>query len=317
MTSTRITALIPCYNGAAYLARAIASVRAQTRPVDEVLVVDDCSTDDSVAVARACGATVIALAENAGPSNARNIGLAQARGDFVAFLDADDYWTPDHCALVGGLLTRTPTAVLAFGRVRFVQFPQLVSSDALSEERPIDALETVLRINPVVQSCVIVRRDAALDAGGYDTSMRYSEDYDLWLRLALVGPFICTHQITCWRELHAAQASRSALAMLRGAWMARRRALEAVQRTGDTARSQRAKRAVIDAWRYELRNGWLAEFPAGLDAALAMRAEFGLPALPYWIGTAARHALWRPRQVARRLWRRMRNQPPPDPSLVS
>lgn len=312
-----ITALIPCYNGENYVAGAVASVRAQTRPVDEILVVDDGSTDRSADVARSAGATVYTLPENAGPSHVRNVGLARARGEFVAFLDADDRWTPDHCAVVGGLLEHAPEAVVAFGRSALIQFPDLRSSDGLPEGRAVDALTEMLRLNPVTQSAVIIRREVALAAGGYDTTMRHAEDYDLWLRLALVGPFICTHQITCWREVHTAQASRSALAMRRGAWTARTRALGAVRRTGDQARARAAWDAFAAAWRYELRDGWRSEFPLGLDSALAMRAEFGLPAGPYWTGMAARHLLWHPRQIARDLWRRLRGTQLPDASLIS
>lgn len=314
---TGISVLIPCYNGEQYVARAVESVRAQTRAVDEILVIDDCSTDRSAEVARDAGATVLTLPENAGPSRARNVGLASARGEFVAFLDADDRWAPEHCALVGGLLDRAPAAVLAFGRSALIQFPELRSSDRLPDRRPVDALDEVLRLNPVTQSAVIVRREVALAAGGYDVAMRYSEDYDLWLRLALVGPFICTHEVTCWREVHPAQASRSALSMRRGSWLARARAIEAVHRSGDRRRERAAQRAAIAAWCFELRDGWRSEYPEHLDSALAIRAEVGLPAIPYWTAMAARHVLWRPRQLARYLWRRARGTQLPDASLIS
>lgn len=314
---SRITALIPCYNGERYIAGAIASVRAQTRPVDEILVIDDRSTDRSAEIAREAGATVVTLLENAGPSNARNVGLARASGDLVAFLDADDRWTPEHCALVAGLLEQAPEAVLAFGRSALIGFSHLQSSNGLPQGRPVDALIEVLRLNPVTQSSVVLRRETALAVGGYNTSMRHSEDYDLWLRLAFVGPFICTHQITCWREIHAAQASRSALPMRRGAWAARTRALDAVRESDDPAQARAAWHAVVAAWRYELRDGWRSEFTANLDSALAMRAEVGLPALPYWTAMAARHVLWRPRQIARDLWRQWRGIEIPDASLIS
>ncbi|GJG87934.1 hypothetical protein tb265_31150 [Gemmatimonadetes bacterium T265] len=314
---TRVTALIPCYNGERYIAGAVGSVRAQTRPVDEIIVVDDCSTDRSADVARDAGATVITLSENAGPSRARNVGLARASGDLVAFLDADDRWTPAHCALTVGLLERTPEAVLAFGRSALIQFPTLRSSDGLPSGKAVDALNEVLRLNPVTQSAVVLRRAAALTAGGYDERMRYSEDYDLWLRLALVGPFICTHQITCWREAHPAQASRNALPLRRGAWAARARTLDAVRRTGDRPRQRAAERAAVAAWRYELRDGWRSEFTANLDSALAMRAEVGLPPAPYWTAMIARHVLWWPRQLTRDLWRRVRGTQLPDASLIS
>lgn len=312
-----ITALIPCYNGEQYVAGAIESVRAQTRAVDEILVIDDGSTDRSAEVARDAGATVHTLPQNAGPSHVRNVGLGRARGDLVAFLDADDRWVPEHCAIVGGLAEKAPEAVVAFGRSALIQFPDMRSSAGLPEGRAVDALVEVLRLNPVTQSAAILRREVALAAGGYNTAMRYAEDYDLWLRLALLGPFICTHQVTCWREVHPGQASRNAFPMRRGAWSARSRAIDAVRRSGDAARERAAWRAFVAAWHYELRDGWRSERPAGLDSALAMRAEFGLPAAPYWTGLAARHLLWHPRRIARDLWRRLRGTHLPDASLIS
>jgi glycosyltransferase involved in cell wall biosynthesis len=89
-----ISVVIPAYNAAHFVAAAVASARAQTRPPCEVIVVDDGSTDDTAAVARAAGATVISQA-NAGPGSARNAGVRAAAGKWIALLDADDTWHPE------------------------------------------------------------------------------------------------------------------------------------------------------------------------------------------------------------------------------
>ena len=242
---TRVTAVIPCYNGEKYVAKAIASVRAQTRAVDDVLVIDDRSTDRSREVAEAAGAHVVTLERNSGPSEARNAGLRLAAGDLVAFLDADDEWTTEHCALVVGLLERAPDAVLGFGRSAYYEFPDVVSPASIPDGAPVDALEAVIRENPVTQSAAVVRREIALEIGGYDTAMRHSEDFDLWLRLAVRGPFICTHSVTCWRDAHVGQASRDQHAMRRGAWQARARAFARLDASGDVARRRAAWDAAI------------------------------------------------------------------------
>ena len=93
-----VAAIIPCYNGAEFLAEAIKSVQSQTRPVDEILVVDDGSTDESAAIARDLGAEVLSLGMNLGAGPARNHGLRHVRSDLVAWLDADDYWLDHHVA---------------------------------------------------------------------------------------------------------------------------------------------------------------------------------------------------------------------------
>lgn len=305
---TRVTAVIPCYNGESYLAQAIASVRAQTRPVDELLVIDDRSTDRSREVAEAAGATVVTLETNSGPSVARNEGLRLAGGDLVAFLDADDVWTPTHCALVVGMLERVPDAVLGFGRSAYHDLPSVVSPAAIPAGVPVDALEPMLRENLVTQSAVIVRREVALEAGGYDATMRHSEDYDLWLRLAATGPFVCTQEITCRRALHGLQASRDLLAMRRGAWRARTRAM---QRAAGGSRDDAVRRAAVAGWRLELRDSWFAESPYDLDTSLALKHEYQLPAALYWAWTLRRRLLWHPRQLARYMWRRARGKTVP------
>ena len=305
---TRVTAVIPCFNGEKYLATAIASVRAQTRPVDEILVIDDRSTDRSRDVAHEAGARVVTLDVNGGPSRARNAGLDHASGAVVAFLDADDVWTGQHCEIVVGLLERAPNAVLGFGRSAYHQFPTVISPASLPAGVPCDALEAVMRANPVTQSAAVVRREVVIEAGGYDATMRHSEDFDLWLRLALIGPFVCTHEITCWRDAHEAQASRNLLAMRRGAWQARARALTALDARDDVTRRRKAWEAAVAGWRHELREAWLGESPDGLESALAIRREYGLPSGPYWSGMVRRHVLWGPRQVARHVWRRARGR---------
>ncbi len=106
VTSQRISVVIPCYNGARFLEQALASVREQTRPVDEVIVVDDGSTDDSADIARRAGVTCLSLEENMGPGASRNRGIARCSGEIIAFLDADDYWMPSHIGEMTALLER-------------------------------------------------------------------------------------------------------------------------------------------------------------------------------------------------------------------
>lgn len=93
-----VSAIIPVYNGEPWLADALRSIASQTRPADEVIVVDDCSTDRSAEIARAHGALVVHQPVNRGEGAARNAGIRAARGDAIAWLDADDYWTPHHLA---------------------------------------------------------------------------------------------------------------------------------------------------------------------------------------------------------------------------
>ncbi|GBQ28086.1 glycosyltransferase family 2 protein [Gluconacetobacter azotocaptans] len=110
-----ITVIIPVFNAAPFVERAIGSVLAQSLPAAEILVVDDCSTDatrDIVATLalRHPNVRLLCMAANGGPSAARNTGIAQATGDWIAILDADDAYGPDRLAALAGLVARDPAA---------------------------------------------------------------------------------------------------------------------------------------------------------------------------------------------------------------
>jgi glycosyltransferase involved in cell wall biosynthesis len=113
----RVSAVVPCFNGEPFLTEALESVRNQTQPVDELIVVDDGSTDRCVEIAESFGASDVRQ-ENRGEGAARNRGTAVATGDVIAWLDADDRWLPHHVAVLTGLLHRHGEAVAAFGVVQ-------------------------------------------------------------------------------------------------------------------------------------------------------------------------------------------------------
>ena len=93
--SPRVSVLIPCYNAGAYLGAALQSVLDQTYQDFEIIVVDDGSTDDSAAVAKACSRVRYFHKAHSGIAATRNLAVQQAKGEFVAFLDADDLWAPE------------------------------------------------------------------------------------------------------------------------------------------------------------------------------------------------------------------------------
>lgn len=109
MTQPLISCIIPAYNAAAFLAEAIDSIVAQTYPSIEILVVDDGSTDATAAVMEGYGERIISLHQaNAGPAAALNAGIRAARGELIAFLDADDVWVADKLARQAGRLEAQP-----------------------------------------------------------------------------------------------------------------------------------------------------------------------------------------------------------------
>jgi len=265
-----ISVVIPCYNAGAHLVEALASIESQRRPPDEIIFVDDGSTDDSAAIARAAGARCLTTAGRRGPSAARNAGTRAARGDVVAFLDADDVWTPDHLERVIGLLERFPQAGVAFGREQRIGLWAGESPPSLPAEQPVDAFWPCLAGNPVPQMGVAVRRALLLALDGYDEALRYAEDYDLWLRLAQLTPFVCTHAITSLHRGHDAQASRNAERIGRGAIEARHRLWQAAEQWDPPTRERMA--AVLrEGWEQYLSECWRARDPGRFDGALALR----------------------------------------------
>src|SRR5947207_12720158 len=113
----QVTAIIPAYNRAALLPRALASGLHQTTPAHQVIVIDDGSTDNTAEVCRQYRASIeYVYIDNAGASAARNAGIARARHQWIAFLDSDDYWHPSHLERMSTAIRATQgRATLYFG----------------------------------------------------------------------------------------------------------------------------------------------------------------------------------------------------------
>lgn len=174
-----VSVVIPVRDGRRYLPEAIASIRAQTLAPLEIVVVDDGSSDDSAGLAAAAGATVLRRPAE-GPAAARNAGAAVARGEALAFLDADDLAEPDRLALQVGPLAADPDAVAVAGRM--VQFLSPDRADALQgryacPEEPEHSFTI---------GTLLIRRAAFLASGGLDTSLSGGEVIE-WLQRARSG----------------------------------------------------------------------------------------------------------------------------------
>ena len=189
MTGPLISAIIPTFNRAGAVRRAIESVLCQTHAPVEVLVCDDGSTDETAAaVHQQFGARsevkLVTLPHSGLPAVARNAGLRLARGDWVAFLDSDDRWPAQRLERQLSLVEISPDVGLVCSNVRvegtqqdyFAQVPRIGQG----------LLGDLLRENFIIASSVLVRRKLVDQAGGFceDPRLRALEDYDLWLRVA-------------------------------------------------------------------------------------------------------------------------------------
>ena len=198
MTGARVSALIPAFNAERYLPEAIQSALTQTRPPFEVIVVDDGSTDATAEAARAFDQRVrYERQEQSGPGAARNRGVELARGDHLAFLDADDRWERDKLERQLGALQSEPPPDIVFGHVR--QF--------VSAELPADA-KARLRCPPQPQpgyllGAVLVSRAAFDRVGPFTTDMHMGEFIDWMARARELGlRELMLDEVVLWRRLH-------------------------------------------------------------------------------------------------------------------
>jgi len=254
-----VSVVIPCHNAERFLGAALESVRAQSRPVTEVIVVDDASTDGSGAIATAFGATVLQHASNRGNGAARNTGLRAARSPLVALLDADDAWLPAHVETVAGLLEAHADAVAAFSALRDFGDgvpPRLAPRiPFIDEGGPQWLFERCLRHYVGQPSACVMRRDAALAVGGFSEEMRVGVDFDLWLRLSIRFPFVATHVVTALYRRHDEQISRDVGRQEAMCFRARFAAHRFLEEASDPA-AARAGAIIREAWDDAVQRAW-------------------------------------------------------------
>ncbi|MBG0822872.1 glycosyltransferase family 2 protein [Planomonospora sp. ID91781] len=193
---TTISLIVPCYNAARTLRLCLESALSQTRPPDEIVVVDDASTDGSAAIAEGLGCRVIRLPENRGVSAARNAGVEHTTGDVVFFLDSDVALRPDAVANAVEILQRDP----GYGCVHGIYDTEpLIDDGPIERYRILHAVHWRRRqlgeVGSAVFALAAVRREALLAAGRFDEGLRDSEDVEYSSRLALRCRIVLTDAV--------------------------------------------------------------------------------------------------------------------------
>lgn len=199
-----VSVIIPVHNGERYLAEAIQSVLAQTLPPDEIIVVDDGSTDASAAVAQSFGAPARVLIQaNLGPAAARNLGVARACGDLLAFLDADDLWLPDKLARQMGALETDPACEAVFGRVENFISPELDAT-----QRQI-LVQSANQVGTHHIGALLIYRQAFRRVGDFEPRRRHGEFIEWWARALRLGlRYTILPELVLRRRLHANNLTR-------------------------------------------------------------------------------------------------------------
>ena len=281
----RVTAVVPAYNRAAYLAEALDSALAQGFEGLDVLVVDDGSTDGTPAVLDSYGDRIRRhRQENAGQSAAVNRGVELARGDLVALLDSDDAWLPGKLARQVPLLDADPGADLLYAGVEYVDGEGRPLPDARRADRTPsgDVLGDLLRENFLRTPTVLFRRAAFLKAGGYDKDLKCVNDWDMWLRLATGRRVLYDPAPSARYRLHGGQAVRDRRRMAEERVTVLERHLPRIERDAP-GQARRARHSLgtrlLKLARLDLREGRGDDASARIARAVALAPSLRLEAL--------------------------------------
>lgn len=223
MNAPTVSVIIPCYNAERYIAATIDSVLAQELEGIEIIVVDDGSSDGSVALVRSRFPEVrLEQQANAGVAAARNKGLALARGAWVAFVDADDIWLPGKLAAQLAQMQALPGC-----RMSYTAWQVWPSAEPLPDSATLAQLAAVaddsarwsgasgwiypqLLLDCVVwTSTVLAERTLFEETGGFDPGLRIGEDYDLWLRASRLTPIVRVARPYALYRIHPASITKS------------------------------------------------------------------------------------------------------------
>ncbi len=290
--------IIPAYKARRFLAETLASIGEQTLQPDEVIVVDDCSpepVDDIISgFASHAGYPPLRLLKhevNRGQAAARNTGIQASASEWIAFLDSDDLWAPNHLESISTTLRQSGADVGFCPGILFDEDPMDPSNYCL---RPLTEDEMALRPLSILNRCFIIisssvmRRDSLAAAGGFDESpmMRGVEDLDCFMRLFHVGAkFQMSETVTLYYRKHPESATGTLGYLARQSVHVTRRHLFEVE--GGT--SEKLALLTQAYWRAAVQL-WLVKAPDRFS----------------WLLGALRHSLWNPLLGLRWSWRFVR-----------
>lgn len=205
-TTPPISVLISVHNGAKTLEKCLKSVCTQTINTISIVFIDDCSTDDTLTVLETIQKTfphipftILKNEQNLGLTKSLNKGLKEIHSPYTARIDADDWWHPKKLELQFAFLTSHPEyGIVGCNYINYSPHSErtvhLPETDALIRAR-------MMKRNPFAHSCVIFRTPLIQELGGYDTTVRYAQDYELWLRSLPHTKFYNVQETLCYRLL--------------------------------------------------------------------------------------------------------------------
>jgi glycosyltransferase involved in cell wall biosynthesis len=207
--------VIPAHNAERYLAETLESVRAQTFSDYEILVIDDGSTDRTAEIAAGYSGVTLLSQNNRGAAAARNAGIRTARGQFVAFLDADDIWVPSKLEKQAANLLRNPQTAWIYSDALVFDGSAGLAGRRIGKRIRLyegDIWRPLLLRNFIASATPVVIRTALIEAGLFDESRERNviEDWTLWLRIAERHPITLIDEPLARIRMHANNSSRKA-----------------------------------------------------------------------------------------------------------
>jgi glycosyltransferase involved in cell wall biosynthesis len=211
-----VTVIIPTYNRCRRVVEAVESVLAQTYPLIEVIVVDDGSTDGTEAALQPYAGRIRYLSQrNGGPAAARNLGIREASGQYIALLDSDDLWAPTKIEKQVALIEQSPKTGVVFSEATVMDL-RLGTSRLLShpEELRGDIQRKLLWKNHVLPtSSVLARRECFDTVGLFDETLGQAEDWELWMRISRQFTFDFVPEPLVSYRFHNGSVSSNLLAL--------------------------------------------------------------------------------------------------------
>ena len=270
-------AVIPVRNRPSLIATAIASVQEQTLPLDEIIVVDDGSTDSTPEVVDQLSRSdrriqLVRLPVSGGAAAARNIGIKTARSRWICFLDSDDIWMPEKHQRQSKKLSDFPDAIASFTGIRY-RWPNGEEANILAPTNI--TLSRLRRVNYLsTTTTAMVRRDVLENVAGFDASLPSCQDWDLWIKLKKVGEFaIVREPLVIFNQTEPVRISVNKAKVLAGHCQVFERALEDI----DDA----SERREIEAYhQFRLAEIYLHDLREPMAAfLLALKSMFGGPTI--------------------------------------
>ena len=188
---TMISVIVPTYNRAQQLPRALDSILCQSCSPKEIIVVDDGSTDETSALMTSEYPEIVFIQQqNAGVSSARNVGIKRASGDWIAFLDSDDEWLPEKLEIQMKALYENPGKKICHTNEIWIRNGKRVNPKKKHEKFGGWIFQKCLPLCCISPSSVIIHKSIFKEIGLFDYSLPVCEDYDLWLRITARNPVL-------------------------------------------------------------------------------------------------------------------------------